>query len=260
MKMQDEKGPIVSIKGLHKNYGDLEILKGVDLDVQEGEVISIIGSSGSGKTTLLRCINLLEEFQSGEIRIDGRPIGYDIRNGRRIRNKESVIAKQRAMTGMAFQSFNLFPHFSALHNVTLGLVKVRGLPKAEARSQAEHWLDRVGMLSRKDHKPSQLSGGQQQRVAIARAIAMEPRVMLFDEVTSALDPELVGEVLNTVRSLAEDGTTMILVTHEMHFAYNVSDRVLFMNEGRIEEQGAPDALFLHPRSPRLASFLKDFRL
>lgn len=260
MQEPGKRSPIVSIRDLHKSYGDLEILKGVDLDVQEGEVISIIGSSGSGKTTLLRCINLLEEFQGGEIRIDGQPIGYTVCDGRRIRNKESAIAKQRAMTGMAFQSFNLFPHYSALRNVTLGLIKVRGFSKAEAQKRAEHWLERVGMLSRKDHKPSQLSGGQQQRVAIARAVAMEPRVMLFDEVTSALDPELVGEVLNTVRSLAEDGTTMILVTHEMRFAYNVSDRVLFMNEGRIEEQGSPDELFLHPKSPRLAAFLKDFHL
>ena len=248
--------PILEIQGLHKKFGATEVLKGVDLDMASGDVVSIIGSSGSGKTTMLRCVNLLEEFQQGSIRIDGQEIGYTPAPERR-RRKETEIARQRAMTGMVFQQFNLFPHMSALHNVTLGLTKVKKLPKAEAITIAERWLERVGMIERKNHYPGQLSGGQQQRVAIARAIAMNPKVMLFDEVTSALDPELVNEVLNVIKSLAADGMTMLLVTHEMKFAYEVSRRVVFMNQGRIEEQGAPSDLFRNPQSTRLAEFLKN---
>lgn len=247
---------ILEIRDLHKRFGKLEVLKGIELDVEPGEVVSIIGSSGSGKTTLLRCVNLLEEFEQGEIRIEGKAIGYRMKDGRRVRERESVIAEQRAMTGMAFQSFNLFPHMTALHNVTLGLTKVRGYSKSEAEQIAERWLDRVGMLDRKHHHPSQLSGGQQQRVAIARAIAMNPKLMLFDEVTSALDPELVAEVLNTIRDLAQSGMTMLLVTHEMRFAHDVSHRIVFMNEGRIEEQGPPSEVFHRPKSSRLVEFLR----
>ena len=247
---------ILEIRDLRKSFGQLEVLKGIELDVNAGEVVSIIGSSGSGKTTLLRCVNLLEEFEQGEVRIDGKTIGYRVKDGRRIRERESTIAEQRAMTGMAFQSFNLFPHMTALHNVTLGLTKVRGYSKGEAEEIAERWLDRVGMVDRKHHHPSQLSGGQQQRVAIARAIAMNPKLMLFDEVTSALDPELVSEVLNTIRDLADTGMTMLLVTHEMRFAHDVSHRIVFMNQGRIEEQGPPSEIFHNPRSNRLVEFLR----
>lgn len=246
---------VLQIKNLHKRFGQLEVLKGIDLDVAPGEVVSIIGSSGSGKTTLLRCINLLEEFEQGEILIDGKAIGYRMRDGRRIREREAVVAKHRAMTGMAFQSFNLFPHMTALRNVMLGPMKVLNLSREDAEALAEKWLDRVGLLERKHHHPSQLSGGQQQRVAIARAIAMNPKLMLFDEVTSALDPELVAEVLNTIRNLAESGMTMVLVTHEMRFAHDVSSRIVFMNQGQIEEQGPPSELFYNPRSQRLSEFL-----
>ncbi|KAA0017233.1 amino acid ABC transporter ATP-binding protein [Salinicola corii] len=248
--------PIVEVRDLHKRFGELEVLKGIDFTVAEGEVVSIIGASGSGKTTLLRCLNLLEEFHRGDVLIGGEAIGYHLRRGQRVRIGEREVARQRAMTGMVFQAFNLFPHMSALDNVTLGLTKVRGMPRPQAVELADHWLDRVGMLKRRDHRPSQLSGGQQQRVAIARAIAMSPKVMLFDEATSALDPERVGEVLETIRSLAQEGMTMVLVTHEMRFARDVSDKVVFMEDGRIAEQGPPQRLFLNPESPRLQAFLK----
>jgi polar amino acid transport system ATP-binding protein len=247
--------PLVQIENLHKKFKDIEVLKGVDLSLQSGDVVSIIGSSGSGKTTLLRCVNLLEEFHEGRILIDGDEIGYDSRSARH-RRKEAEIARQRAMTGMVFQQFNLFPHMTAQRNVTLGLTKVKKLPLEEANAIAEKWLARVGLKDRRNHYPGQLSGGQQQRVAIARAVAMNPKVMLFDEVTSALDPELVNEVLNVIKDLATEGMTMLLVTHEMKFAFEVSDRVVFMNQGRIEEEGPPEELFRKPKSQRLAEFLK----
>ncbi|NEK33305.1 amino acid ABC transporter ATP-binding protein [Rhizobium leguminosarum] len=247
---------ILDIQGLRKTYGIHEVLKGVDCAVEEGEVISIIGSSGSGKTTLLRCINMLEEFQGGTISLDGEEIGYRAEGTTRRRKSEKEIARQRALTGMAFQQFNLFPHMSAAENVMLGLVKVKKMAKPDARAIAEKWLDRVGLSARSNHYPGQLSGGQQQRVAIARAIAMSPRLMLFDEVTSALDPELVGEVLQVIKGLAADGMTMMLVTHEMRFAYDVSSRVIFMNQGVICEEGDPKDMFVHPKTERLAEFLK----
>ncbi|KPH05518.1 amino acid ABC transporter ATP-binding protein (plasmid) [Rhizobium acidisoli] len=247
---------ILDIKGLRKTYGVHEVLKGVDCAVEEGEVISIIGSSGSGKTTLLRCVNMLEEFQGGTISLDGEEIGYRVDGATRRRKGEKEIARQRALTGMAFQQFNLFPHMSAAENVMLGLVKVKKMTKPDARAVAEKWLDRVGLSARTNHYPGQLSGGQQQRVAIARAIAMSPRLMLFDEVTSALDPELVGEVLQVIKGLAADGMTMLLVTHEMRFAYEVSSRVIFMNQGVICEEGDPKEMFVRPKTERLAEFLK----
>ncbi|WP_349959111.1 amino acid ABC transporter ATP-binding protein [Rhizobium sp. ZPR3] len=247
---------ILDIQGLRKTYGQNEVLKGVDCTVQEGEVISIIGSSGSGKTTMLRCINMLEEFQGGKISLDGEEIGYHADGSTRRRKSEREIARQRALTGMAFQQFNLFPHMTAAENVMLGLVKVKKMSKPEARAVAEKWLDRVGLAARANHYPGQLSGGQQQRVAIARAIAMAPRLMLFDEVTSALDPELVGEVLQVIKGLAADGMTMLLVTHEMRFAYEVSSRVIFMNQGVICEEGDPKDMFVRPKTERLAEFLK----
>jgi len=247
---------LLEICDLHKRFGDTEVLKGVDCEMAKGEVICVIGSSGSGKTTMLRCINMLEEFQGGSIRIDGQEIGYETVGGVRRRKKEAQIARQRALTGMAFQQFNLFPHMTALGNVTLGLVKVKKMAKDEARGVAERWLDRVGLLDRKGHYPGQLSGGQQQRVAIARAIAMNPKLMLFDEVTSALDPELVNEVLQVIQDLARDGMSMLIVTHEMRFAFEVSSRVIFMNQGRIGEAGNPREMFLNPKTERLAEFLK----
>ncbi|ODT08948.1 MAG: ATP-binding protein [Mesorhizobium sp. SCN 65-20] len=249
-------GNLLEIRDLHKRYGEVEVLKGVDCTMQQGDVISIIGSSGSGKTTMLRCINMLEEFQGGSIRIDGEEIGYETMGGARRRKKEKEIARQRAMTGMAFQQFNLFPHMSAAENVMLGLVKVKGMARDEARGVAEKWLDRVGLAERRDRYPGQLSGGQQQRVAIARAIAMNPKLMLFDEVTSALDPELVNEVLQVIKDLARDGMSMLLVTHEMRFAFEVSNRVIFMNQGRIGEEGNPREMFIKPQTERLAEFLK----
>jgi polar amino acid transport system ATP-binding protein len=247
---------LLEIRDLHKRYGTVEVLKGVNCSMRQGEVISIIGSSGSGKTTMLRCINMLEEFQGGTIRIDGQEIGYGTVGGVRRRKPEREIARQRALTGMAFQQFNLFPHMTAAGNVMLGLIKVKRMSRDEARALAEKWLDRVGLISRIDHYPGQLSGGQQQRVAIARAIAMNPKLMLFDEVTSALDPELVNEVLQVIKALAEDGMSMLIVTHEMRFAFEVSSRVIFMNEGRIGEEGDPREMFLKPRTERLAEFLK----
>jgi polar amino acid transport system ATP-binding protein len=249
--------PLLVIENLHKKFDHLEVLRGVDLRMNAGDVVSIIGSSGSGKTTLLRCVNLLEDFHEGHIVIDGQEIGYAEKGGRRTRLPNSIVARHRALTGMAFQTFNLFPHLSALGNVTLGLIRVRGMKKDEAVAIAERWLDRVGLLERRNHYPGQLSGGQQQRVAIARAIAMNPKLMLFDEVTSALDPELVNEVLNVIKDLARDGMTMLIVTHEMKFAYEVSNRIIFMNEGRIGEEGPPSEVFNNPKTQRLTEFLKN---
>jgi polar amino acid transport system ATP-binding protein len=251
--------PLLQVKALRKRFHNVEVLKGVDLDVGEREVVSIIGSSGSGKTTLLRCVNLLEEFDDGQILLDGESIGYRIDSSRRRRLSDRELSRQRSMTGMVFQSFNLFPHLTAAGNVMLGLRKVRGIAKDEARAIAEKWLGRVGLSQRVDHYPSQLSGGQQQRVAIARALAMNPKLVLLDEITSALDPELVQEVLLTVKSLAEEGATLLIVTHEMRFARDVSHRVVFMEQGQIAEQGLPSEIFGNPKSLRLAEFLRSAR-
>jgi polar amino acid transport system ATP-binding protein len=247
--------PILSIRSLTKSFGARDVLRGVDLDVFQGDVVSIIGASGSGKTTLLRCIDLLEDYQSGEIRLDGELLGFAMSGGRRQRLSGRALARQRARIGMVFQSYNLFPHLTALRNVMLGLTKVRRMSKDEARAIAERWLDRVGLAAHRDHYPSALSGGQQQRVAIARALSMDPRLLLLDEITSALDPELVQEVLVTVRELAEAGTTMLIVTHEMRFARQVSSRVVFMDGGTVVEDGAPEAVFGAPKAERLKAFL-----
>jgi ABC-type polar amino acid transport system ATPase subunit len=251
--------PLLEIKDVHKRFDRIEVLKGVDLDIGRGEAAAVIGASGSGKTTLLRCVNLLEEYESGEIRLDGEPVGYRVRNGRRIKLGESEIARQRADIGMVFQSFNLFPHMTAEENVTLGLVRVRKLAPVEARERALQWLERVGLADRAGHYPFQLSGGQQQRVAIARAVAMSPKLVLFDEVTSALDPELVGEVLAVMRDLAESGMTMLIVSHEIPFVRDVAHRVVFMDEGSIAEAGPPGEVLVSPKSPRLQSFLRRFQ-
>lgn len=248
---------ILEIKNLQKAYGDHEVLKGVNLDLGKGDVVSIIGSSGSGKTTLLRCVNLLEEFQAGSIKINGKQIGYAEVNGARKRLGNREIAKDRALTGMVFQSFNLFPHLTALGNITLALRKVQKKSKEEALEIANHWLGKVGLPERGNSYPGQLSGGQQQRVAIARAIAMNPTVMLFDEVTSALDPELINEVLDVIKALAQDGMTMLIVTHEMRFAYEVSKKVIFMHEGVIAVEGSPEQVFKESQNERLNSFLSN---
>ena len=251
-------GKLVVVKSLVKRFGTQEILCSVDLEVEKGEVVVIIGPSGSGKTTLLRCINFLEDYQDGRIFVDGELVGYHDDGGRRVQLPDAVIARMRADVGMVFQSFNLFPHMTALDNVMLGLHKVRKFPEPDARQRATSWLARVGLKDKLASYPAQLSGGQQQRVAIARAVAMEPKVMLFDEVTSALDPELVGEVLGVMADLARSGMTMLVVTHEMRFAREVGHRIVFMDQGRIVEQGTPRQIFDSPQSDRLKTFLGHF--
>ena len=241
---------LVDIRGLHKRFGATEVLKGIDLQVQRKEVVCIIGKSGSGKSTLLRCINGLETFEKGSLSVDGQAL----RHG----DKEAM-RELRQQVGMIFQSFNLFPHLGAGRNVMLAPSLVKGLPKEESRARAQTLLARVGLDGMFDRLPDQLSGGQQQRVAIARALAMAPSVLLCDEITSALDPELVGEVLQVVEMLADEGMTLILVTHEMAFARKVSDRVVFMHQGLIHEQGSPDEIFNRPRTPELQQFLSALR-
>jgi polar amino acid transport system ATP-binding protein len=251
-------GKLVVLQGLAKRFGAHEILRSVDLEVARGEVVVIIGPSGSGKTTLLRCINFLEDYQGGHILVDGELVGYHHSKGRLAKLPDAAIARMRADVGMVFQSFNLFPHMTALDNVMLGLRKVRKLSESDARRSATSWLERVGLKDKLASYPAQLSGGQQQRVAIARAVAMEPKVMLFDEATSALDPELVGEVLGTMADLARSGMTMLVVTHEMRFAREVGHRIVFMDQGVIVEQGTPQQMFESPRSDRLKAFLGHF--
>jgi ABC-type polar amino acid transport system ATPase subunit len=251
--------PILRIADLHKRFGALEVLRGVSLDVAQGEVVTLIGSSGSGKTTLLRCINALEEYQQGRIYLGETLLGYRETQGRLARLPESQLARQRADVGMVFQSFNLFPHITVLDNVALGLVYVRRRPRAEARRIAASWLERVGLADKVGAYPFQLSGGQQQRVAIARAVAMEPKLLLFDEVTSALDPELVGEVLSVMQDLARSGQTMLVVSHEMMFVREVAHRVIFMDGGVVAEQGSPEQLLHKPSTDRLRTFLGRFR-
>jgi polar amino acid transport system ATP-binding protein len=252
-----EETSLLRIAKVSKAFAANMVLRGIDLSVNRGEVVTIIGASGSGKTTLLRCINLLETYDSGSIAIDGIEVGYRDPVSRK-RRSDRELAPIRAETGMVFQMFNLFPHLSAAGNVMLGLTKVRRKSKAEARQIAEHWLARVGLAEKFDALPSQLSGGQQQRVGIARAVAMDPKLLLLDEITSALDPELVGEVLDVVRGLARDGMTMLVVTHEMAFARDVSSRVVFMDGGIIAEEGPPQTVLGAPRQERLRNFLARF--
>jgi polar amino acid transport system ATP-binding protein len=246
---------LVRVRGLEKSFGVHQVLKGIDLDVRKGEVVAVIGASGSGKTTLLRCVNLLETYDAGSIEVDGIEVGFRETGGRRRPRGERELARIRADIGMVFQLFNLFPHLTARENVMLGLRKVRRMSRAEARGVAEQWLARVGLADKFDSLPIELSGGQQQRVGIARAVAMNPKVLLLDEITSALDPELVGEVLTVVRELANEGMTMILVTHEMSFARDVARRVVFMDAGRILAEGPPRELFSAQAHERLRSFL-----
>ncbi len=236
--------PIIEMRNVVKSFGAFQALHGIDLSVKEGEIVVIIGPSGSGKSTLIRCINQLEEHNSGAIVVDGAEVGRS--------RKRAALAE----VGMVFQSFNLFPHMTVLRNVALGPVRVRGLSWASAEERAQRLLTRVGLADHVTKYPAQLSGGQQQRVGIARALAMEPKVLLFDEPTSALDPEMVGEVLDVMQQLAKTGVTMVVVTHEMGFARKVADRVVFMDGGRIVEEGPPEAIFNAPRDPRLRSFLQ----
>ncbi len=249
------------IRGLKKSFGANRVLEGVDLDVRKGEVVVVIGPSGSGKTTLLRCINLLETYDEGSIQVDGIEVGFrDGPGRRRQRRGDRELAGIRADIGMVFQLFNLFPHLTALENVVLGLRKVRALPTAEAKKVAVQWLTRVGLADKLDSLPAQLSGGQQQRVGIARAVAMDPKVLLLDEITSALDPELVGEVLTVVQELARDGMTMIVVTHEMSFARDVATRIVFMDGGRIQVEGPPRVVLARTDHERLRAFLARIEL
>ena len=235
---------MIEIKGLKKSFGDLHVLKGIDLHIDEREVVVIVGPSGSGKSTLLRCINFLEEPTDGTITVDGIPM-----------DSEKNINKVREEVGMVFQRFNLFPHMTVLDNITLAPLKVRKMDKSRAEQTAQDLLDRVGLGDKADAYPNQLSGGQQQRVAIARALAMQPKVMLFDEPTSALDPEMVGEVLDVMQRLAESGMTMVIVTHEMGFAREVGTRLLFVDGGYIVEQGKPKEVFENPKEERTKAFL-----
>ena len=236
---------MIKVENLHKYFGELEVLKGVNAEIKKSEVVCVIGPSGSGKSTFLRCLNLLEVPTDGKIYIDGVEL----------MEHQKEIDKYRQKVGMVFQQFNLFPHMTVMKNITLAPVQVRGMEQEKAESLAASLLDRVGLLDKKDEYPNRLSGGQKQRVAIARALAMNPEIMLFDEPTSALDPEMVGEVLEVVRQLAADGMTMVIVTHEMGFAREVANRVLFMDGGIIEEEGTPEEVFGAPKSPRTQSFL-----
>lgn len=243
------------VDDIHKAFGKLDVLRGVSLSAHEGDVLSIIGASGSGKSTFLRCINLLEQPDRGEIRIGGENIRFTTKKGQRVPEDMKQVERLRSKLGMVFQSFNLWSHMNVMQNVTEVPVQVLGVSKAEARERAEHYLQRVGLWDKRDQYPAYLSGGQQQRAAIARALAIQPRVMLFDEPTSALDPELVGEVLKVIRDLANEGRTMLLVTHEMKFARDVSTQVIFLHEGQVEERGTPKQVFYEPVSDRCRAFV-----
>jgi polar amino acid transport system ATP-binding protein len=252
--------PMLAMDGVSKRFGALEVLRNISLSVSSGEVVVVIGPSGSGKTTLLRCINMLEDYEQGVVVIDGEPIGYrlDPTTGQRQRMSEREIAAAREHIGMVFQSYNLFPHMTVLHNVTAAPIRVKGLSRARAEERARELLAMVGLSDKVAEYPARLSGGQQQRVAIARALAMDPKIMLFDEVTSALDPELVGEVLAAMQQLARAGMTMVVVTHEMSFARDIADRIVFMDGGVIVEQGKPDQLLFSPTTDRVRAFLKRY--
>jgi polar amino acid transport system ATP-binding protein len=249
--------PLLRIEGVCKDFGGQRVLRGVSLDVPEGRITAIIGASGSGKSTLLRCINALEEYEAGRILLRGEELSY--RGPERRRMGDRALSAQRARIGMVFQSYNLFPHLTARQNITLGLRRVRHLHRDEADGRALDWLSRVGLADRAGHYPYQLSGGQQQRVAIARAFALSPELVLLDEITSALDPELVGEVLAVLRDLARSGMTMMVVSHELAFVREVADQVVFMNRGEVGEIGPPAELFEQPRTPELSNFVARLR-
>lgn len=253
-----DAAPLVRARNVHKSYEQLEVLKGIDLDVAPGEVVVVLGPSGSGKSTFLRCINHLESINRGSIEVDGEQIGYKLHKDRLQRLSNYAIALQRRKIGMVFQQFNLYPHMTALQNIMEAPVGIHGESRKEASENARRLLKRVGLSEKADSYPRQLSGGQQQRVAIARALAIKPKLMLFDEPTSALDPELVGEVLATMRDLADQGLTMIVVTHEIGFAREAADRVVFMDDGKVVEQGKPEDVLGNPQHPRTRSFLSRF--
>jgi polar amino acid transport system ATP-binding protein len=246
---------MVRAEAVHKRYGLLEVLKGITLEVAPREVMCLLGPSGSGKSTFLRCVNHLEKINSGRLYVDGSLVGYEERGGRLHELREREVCRRRTEIGMVFQRFNLFPHMTALENVVVAPVLVKKEPKAVVTTRARALLDRVGLSDKVDAYPNQLSGGQQQRVAIARALAMQPKLMLFDEPTSALDPELVGEVLDVMRALAEEGMTMIVVTHEIGFAREVGDSLVFMDEGVVVESGVPREVIANPRHERTRAFL-----
>jgi len=247
--------PILTVAGLHKSFGPIEVLRGINLSVARGETVVILGGSGSGKSTLLRCINLLEKPTSGMIEMEGEQIGRPGSIVGQMAYKEKDLARFRARIGMVFQQFNLFPHLSVRENVSIGQRRVLGRDRRKADERAMSELEHVGLATKAESYPHQLSGGQQQRVAIARALAMDPAVMLFDEATSALDPELVGEVLATMRALRESGMTMLIVTHELGFAYHIADRVVFLDKGLVCEEGTPHEVILKPRHPRTQDFM-----
>lgn len=248
---------VVSVRGLQKWFGENHVLRGVDLDVQEHETVMVIGRSGSGKTTLLRCINFLEEPTVGSVEVRGVRVDADPLHGRSRRHQEQI-RQIRLRAGMLFQEFNLFPHMTVLQNCIEAPTRVKGVPRGEAVATAERFLEKVGLTDKRDEHPSRLSGGQKQRAAIARALCMEPKVLMFDEPTSALDPELVGEVLKTMEELAHEGTTMIVVTHEMSFAREAADRVIFLEEGVIVEEGPPSQVLDAPQDDRTRQFLRRF--
>jgi polar amino acid transport system ATP-binding protein len=248
-------GPMVKAEGVHKRFGANEVLKGINLEVGRGEVMCMLGPSGSGKSTFLRCINHLEKINSGRLSVDGELVGYRDAGGKLHELRDREVTTKRSQIGMVFQQFNLFPHMTAMENVSLAPVRVQKVGRDEARKRARTLLERVGLSDKLDAYPVALSGGQQQRVAIARALAMQPKLMLFDEPTSALDPELVGEVLDVMRHLAQEGMTMIVVTHEMGFAREVGDTAVFMDEGVVVESGPPGQVLVNPREERTRMFL-----
>ncbi|MCP3714577.1 amino acid ABC transporter ATP-binding protein [Paraburkholderia sp. BR14263] len=255
--MNEAREIVIEASDIHKSFGPTKVLNGISLSVAKGEVVVLIGSSGSGKTTFIRCLNLLESYDSGRVRVNGHLLGFVERpNGTLVRDSARQLARQRRDIGMVFQRFNLFPHMTALENVIEAPIHVLKMPREEAIKQAKALIARVGLADRADHYPSQLSGGQQQRIAIARALAMQPKVLLFDEPTSALDPETVGEVLQVMKELAEDGMTMVVVTHEMGFAREVADRVVVLDQGELIEEGPPERIFTAPSHPRTQTFLK----
>ncbi|WP_027599610.1 amino acid ABC transporter ATP-binding protein [Pseudomonas sp. MOIL14HWK12:I2] len=254
--MTTTQEPVIQALEVHKAFGELDILKGVSLEVRRGEVVVLIGASGSGKTTFIRCLNHLEDIQGGTIRVNGELMGFRERpDGSRVKDSERNIARRRRDIGMVFQRFNLFPHMTVLENIIEAPIQVLGVARTAAVEQARALLARVRLSDKADHYPAQLSGGQQQRVAIARALAMKPQAMLFDEPTSALDPETVGEVLQVMKELAEDGMTMVVVTHEMGFAREVADRVVVLHQGELIEEGPPAQVFGNPTHPRTREFL-----
>lgn len=259
-RQNEAAGLRLSVRDLHKSYGKVEVLRGLSVEAYQGDVISLIGSSGSGKSTFLRCINQLETSDAGEIFVAGEHLDLVTRGGRRVARDQKQLRRVRAKLGFVFQSFNLWSHMTVLENLLEGPMQVRGMPRDQAVPLAMRLLERVGMAGRERAYPSHLSGGQQQRVAIARTLAMEPEVLLFDEPTSALDPELVAEVLAVIRDLASEGRTMLLVTHEMAFARDVSSRVVFLHKGLAEESGPPDQIFGAPKSERLKQFLAHTRI